>query len=329
MDKAELLECIVTRAKTAETEEIIGFRISPYNERPMVRWLCYVDPLKDTGFGDGEVNRELQVAIDDNWNLAFFRSKMAATPAFKGKKFSGIDENIKITPEKVIMMENLEDLQEFQIMDNPNGSMLQHSVLTRAMDDSMASSSQDRGMPSQRKETATATVTMSNAANIRTGMKSMNLEFIGFTQFYRMILNLVNQFMLPETLIELIGEDAYFYQPNRNDKFKPVSQALESEESKQFKIQTWQSLFGIAASVPNPKTGMVLNFMLGQILDALGGDFKLMKKFMFEDSPQANALYQIMVGGGMGPQQPEPTGGGPQNQTGLPQSTREQQVRGQ
>ena len=329
--KSELLECIVTTARSADDETLIGFKISPHSERPMVKWVCYIDPLKDTGFGDGEVNAEIQTAIDDTFNVSQYRTMLATTPAFKAKRFAGVEEDVKVNPARAIMIDNIEDLQEFKIQDNILGAMQQHSMLTRSMDDSMGSSSQNRGLSSERKETATATVTMSQNANIRVGMKSMNLEFIGFTQFYRMILNLVNDFMLPETLIKLIGDDAYFYRPEREDKFKPVSQALESEESKQFKITSLQSLLGIVASVPNPKTPMAMNMIIGQILDTFrSGDFKALKKFLFSDDIEANMIYQIATGGGAGGQN-QPTdqpGGGPQNQTGLPQSNREQQVRG-
>lgn len=327
MDKAELLEGIITRVMGPGTDELIGFRPSPHKRRPMVKFLCYIDPLKDVGFGDGEVAYELNTAINDTFNLSNYRTKLATTPAFKYKRFSGIEENIRITPEKGIPLENMEDLQEFIIQDNIQGAMIQIGALKGGLDYIMATSPQTMGMSPDRKETATMANEISQRANIRIGMKSMNLEFVGFTEFYRMILELVNDFMLPETLVELIGQDAYYYRPERKDKFKPVSQALETEESKQFKIRMWDQILGRVVGIPNPKTPMAVNYILGQVLELMGGDFKHFKKFMLEESPEAVAIYQLVVGGaGLG-NTPNASGGGAQNQTGLPQSTQEQAVR--
>ncbi len=167
--------------------------------------------------------------------------------------------------------------------------------------------------------------------NIRVGMKSLNLEFIGFTEFYNMILTLCNDFMLPETLEELIGEQAFDYNPKRKDKFKPVSQALETEESKQFKVRMWDQILGKIVQMPNPKTPMVVNYILGQQLELMGGDFNHFRKFMFEESPEAVALYQLSTGAKVSMQQQSPQGGlpggGPQNQRGLPQGGQEQMTR--
>ena len=325
-------ECIITYTKNRENDALkhtIRFKKSPHTHRPMVRFLCYVDMVKDCGFGDGEVNRELQKAVNDNYNLMNYRTRLSITPAFKGKKFSGIPDKIRISPENVIMMENPDtDLKELIIQDNIQGGIIHQNLLSSRMDYSMATAPQTMGMSPERAETATMASIVNSRANIRIGMKSMNLEFIGFTEFYDMILTLVNDFMLPETLEEILGEDAFAYNPKRKDKFKPVSQALETEESKQFNIKTWQGVLGMVAPIQNPKTPMVVNYIIGQMLELMGGNFKHFKKFMFDDDPASIALYQIATGSkGTGsppvanPMAPD------QNQMALPQGQREQQVR--
>ena len=349
-DKAENVEGIITTVKSTRStnlEHLIRFQASPFTRRPVVRFLCYVDPVKDSGFGDGQLVREIARAVNDNYNLMNFRTKLATTPAFKRKRFAGMDEYIKISPEKAIDVENMDDLQEFEISDDISGGIDHHRLLISGMDDAMSAAPQTRGQSPERKETATQASIIGEKANIRIGMKSLNLEFIGFTEFYDMLLGLCNDFMLPETLEELIGKDAFAYNPKRRDRFKPVSQALETEDSKREKIKSWDQLAGIIASVPNPKTPMVLNYIIGQRIELMGGSFKHFKKFMFEEDQKTNLLYQIATGGqlqkpGMpgtagaqgksGQRQPQPKrkappGGGPQNQTGLPQSPREQKVR--
>ena len=331
---AKLVEGIVTFAQNRETDlprHCIRFQKSPHTKRPMVRFLCYVDMLRDAGFGDGEMTAELQKAINDNYNLMNYRTKLAITPAFKGSRFSpGLSENVRITPEKVIMLDNMDDLQEFKIEDNIQGGVVHQNLLSSRMDYAMSTSPQTMGATPERAETATMASIVSQNATVRLGMKSMNLEFIGFTDFYDMLLTLCNDFMLPGTLDKLVGEElALSYNPQRKDKFKPVSQALETEESKMFKVKTYQSLMQTAAAVPNPKTPMVMNYVIGEILEALGGSFKHFKKFMFSEDEDANALYLIATGakGGGSPPAGNPMAPA-QNQGGLRQSGAEQNARG-
>jgi hypothetical protein len=333
-NNAENVECIIYYAKNREMDDvrhIIGFRISPHSKRPMVRFLCYVDMVNDNGFGDGEINRELQKAINDNYNLMNYRTKLSITPAFKGRKFSGIPDNIHISPEQVVMMENTDtDLKEIIIQDNIQGGVVHQNLLSSRMDFAMATSPQTMGMPSDRAETATVGAITNQRANLRSGMKSMNDEFIGFTEFYDMLLTLVNDFMLPETLTDILGDQAMMYNPKRKDKFKPVSQALETEESKQFKLKTWQGILQMVGGIQNPKTPQVVNYVIGQMLELMGGQFSQFKKFMFEDDPEALALYQIATGAKMTVNQTGPMPGAappPSNEQGIPQQPAEQMAR--
>jgi hypothetical protein len=332
-DGAELVECIIHYVQQREKDSprhIIGFRKSKHSRRPMVKFLCYVDMVNDNGFGDGKVNREIQIASDDNYNLMNYRTKLAITPAFKGKKFAGVPEKVKMSPEHVTMVENLGDLEQWIINDNIQGGIFHHNLLASMMDYSMATSPQTMGASSERAETATVGSIINQRANIRIGMKSMNLEFIGFSDFYRMLLTLCNDFMLPESLDELIGKEiALAYNPKRKDKFKPVSQALDSDESKGAKLKTWQGILGIVAPLQNPKTPSAVNYIIGQMLETMGGSFKQFKQFMFEEDPEAVLLYQLATGSkgtGSPPAGPNPMAP-PSNQTGLPQRPAEQMTR--
>lgn len=334
LEDAELAECIITVAKDRSRDEphtVIRFQKSPHSRRPMTRFLCYVDMINDNGFGDGEINRELQKAINDNYNLMNYRTKLAITPGFIGKRFSGLDEHIRKTPEKVIMVENLTDLTELKVEDNIQGGLQHQNLLSSRMDYLMATSPQTMGQAGDRAETATVGSIINQRANVRIGMKSMNLEFIGFTEFYDMILTLCNDFMLPETLEDLIGDDAQYYRPERKDKFRPVSQALETDESKQFKIKAWQGIMQMAGSVQNPKTPTVLNYCIGQVLELMGGNFKAFKKYMFEEDEQSILLYQLATGAKGTPTPPAPLNPGmpPSNEQGIPMRQPESQVRSQ
>jgi len=331
---AKNVECIIHYIQQREKDtprHVIGFRKSKHTRRPMTKFLCYVDMVNDNGFGDGKVNREIQIASDDNYNLMNYRTKLAITPAFKGKKFAGVPEKVRMNPERVTMVENLQDIEQWVINDNIQGGIFHHNLLASMMDYSMATSPQTMGAESSRAETATVGSIMNQRANIRIGMKSMNLEFIGFSDFYRMLLTLCNDFMLPETLDDLIGKEAALaYNPERKDKFRPVSQALESDESKAQNLKTWQGVLGIIAPMNNPKTPMAVNYIVGQMLEIMGGKFSHFRKWMFEEDPEAVLLYQLAIGS-KGTGSP-PTGPNPaapmQNQGQIPQGSTEQMTRG-
>jgi len=332
MDKAELIECKITTASkigiSEQTKVLIGFKPSKHSRRPMAKFLCYIDSLKDTGFGDGELTMQLSSSIDDNFNLSNFRTKLATTPAFKAKRFSGVPDKIKVSPEEAIMTENLDDLMELTISDNIQGAMVQNSMLSSRMDSAMATSAQTMGQSPDRAETATQAGIISQRAQTRIGMKSTMLEFVGFTEFYQMLLTLCNDFMLPQTLEKLVGEQAYLYNPGLTTRFRPVSQSLETEESKNFKMKMIDQIMGRVVNFPNPKTPMVLNYLMGMWLEAAGKNFKHFKKFMFSEDAELNLMYQIVTGGSL-PMQPsaDMKGGGPSNQQGIAQSTPEQNVR--
>jgi len=331
--EAELVECVIHFVQEREADapiRVIGFRKSRNSYRPMARFLCYVDMVNDNGFGDGEVNRELQIAIDDNFNIMAYRTQLAAKPSFKGKRYAGIPEKVKTGPNHVTMLENIQDLEQWIIQDNPSGANLQHNLLASRMDYAMSTSPNQMGMAADRAETATVASITNQNSNIRLGMRSMNLEFIGFSDFYRMLLTLCNDFMLPETLDELIGKElASAYNPKRKDRFRPVSQALQTEEGKNFKIKTWQGVLGMIAGIQNPKTPMAINYILGQILELMGGQFKHFKKFMLEEDPETMLLYTLATGAKGMPSVPAPPNpqAPPQNQQGQPQRGPEQQMR--
>ena len=207
--------------------------------------------------------------------------------------------------------------------------MVQNSMLSSRFDAAMATSAQTMGQSPDRAETATQAGIISQRAEVRISMKGTNLEFVGFTEFYDMLLTLCNDFMLPQTLETLVGEQAYLYNPQKMARFRPVSQALETEESKNYKMKMVPQLMGMVAQFPNPKTPMVMNYLIGMYLEASGKNWKHFEKFMFSEDPEINLLYQLVTGGQAPAQQQQgqAPGGGASNQTGIQQSTAEQGVR--
>jgi len=330
---AEILEGIETGASFGQGEDtinhLIRYQLSPHSKRPLVRFLCYVDEEKDSGFGDGEGAVELQQAANDNFNLGLYRTMLATKPFFIGKKYRGLPSKVRVFSEEVLEVEARDDIEELEISDDINGSIAQDQRLQNAMDRLTAYSSTTLGDQPDRRETATASSIVDQRASIRQGLKNLNMEFIGFTEFYNMLLTLCNDFMLPETLEKLIGEKAYAYNPEREDRFKPVTQAIETEYSKNTKGQMWQNVLQVVGGLQNPKTPQVVNYIIGQMLELIGGDFKVFKKYMFEEDPQAIMQWNMIMGmgqsGGVPP--PAPQEQPMQNQMGMQQGAPEQQAR--
>lgn len=335
---AEWVECITSWVATKNQDNpelLIRFQASPYSRRPMCRLLCYIDSIEDRGFSDAEFVIGPVNAINDTLNISNFRTRLATTPAFKAKRATGIPAKIKVSPQTAIELENLEDLAELKIADNIQGSLQQIGLLSSGIDRAMSVSPVRMGVGGDRRETATVGAMMDQNANTRAALRTTTLEFVGLGDLYDMVLSLCNDFMLPETLVELIGPElAQAYNPKREDHFKPVSQALETEQSKRFKSTTIDQLLGRIVAFPNPKTPMVINYLIGMWLDVIGGEFKHFKRYMFEEDPETNLLYQIVTGakgsqtGAPTPNAPVGPEGAVQNQQGLPQGGMEQMIRG-
>ena len=90
LDKAELVECIITVAMDAGSKFLIGFQPTPYINgdgvpyRPIIRGMCYPHPVEDGGFGDGKHSRELQIAIDDTFNISHGPNQAGHHPDLPG-----------------------------------------------------------------------------------------------------------------------------------------------------------------------------------------------------------------------------------------------------
>ena len=135
-DKAELVECIITVAMDAGSKFLIGFQPTPYINgdglpyRPIIRGMCYPHPVEDGGFGDGKHSRELQIAIDDTFNISMDRTKLATIPTFQVRRFSMEDnDSLYFEPGHPMMVNEMGDVQEFKITDNIQGALTQVQIL--------------------------------------------------------------------------------------------------------------------------------------------------------------------------------------------------------
>jgi len=280
--QAEWIELIQVFAKSGTNRTLIAFHPTPYRDhngvpyKALIRGLCYVHPTRDNGMGDGQFARELQKGIDDTFNISNDRVSLATLPTFKGKRYVTEDNNTTfIEPEHVIELQDPEkDLIELQVSDNIQGALNQIQVLTTKMDQVMAIFPTTMGdMPGKASTTATAVVGAEGKVSGRTNYKAMTFEYTFLTELYWMITQMTYRFAFPETGEKLMGRKVVDFDPTRDYTYKPLSQSIESEQSKMAKIRMWQQVAQMVVQIQHPDTVNMLNYCFGEICKLMGDEY--------------------------------------------------------
>ena len=330
LEDAELLECVITHALTGSSKVLIGFHLQPYLDaegnpyRPILRGLCYIHPTSDDGIGDGKYSREIQAAIDDTFNISNDRVMLATMPTLKTKKYSSEDnDTIYFEPGHKMEVEHPDDIVEFKMDDNIVGALNQINMLTGKMQQvtSIYPTTMGKG-PEMASTTATAVAGAESRTDMRTNYKSMTFENTALTDLYWMIMQMTWQFAKPETGVKLMGEKVYDFDPQKDFYYKPVSASIESEQTKQMKVQRWTQVLGYVAQLGHPDAAKLTNYILSQIFKYMGDEYaNFGDKLLNPDVP-------IDQGGGGGAEQVGAGGTATSNQYGMPQSATEQGARG-
>jgi hypothetical protein len=326
-ENAELVESVLTFARGSGSHNVlIGFSVSKFIDsngipyKPIIRGLCYVHPTDDEGVGDGKYGRDLQTAIDDTFNLGNDRTMLATLPTFIGRKNSLTDnDDIYFEPEHVIPVENMDDLKEIKISDNINGALSQLGFLVGKLNQTMSIFPTTMGaLPSASSTTATAVAGAESRTGMRTNYKSVTFENTFLCELYWMIQQMTHQFAREETAMKLMGQKAYDFDPSKEYWFKPVSQSVENEQSKQNKITKWIQLVGYLTNLQHPDAVKMINYILKQLFTYMGDEFVNFGNVMLNE--------QQPIQGGSGQQEASST---PMtNQSAVPQSVMEQMTRG-
>lgn len=335
IEDAELIECIITYAGKGGTYNLIGFEPSKYIDskgeyyKNLVRGWCYIHPSKDTGLGDGKNLRELQIALNDTFNISNDRVMLATLPTFKGRKQS-LEDNptVYIEPEHIIELENpTEDLQELVIKDDIRGAMQQIGMIKAEASevDSIWPTTMG-GLPDKTSTTATAVAGAETRTNVRGNFKSLTFEYTFLVEFYHQILQMTHRFARPETLVSLCGEKlAASFDPASDYTYVPLTQNIEAEASKQKKIMAWDQMIGRLSGLAKiaPKEIVpLISLAVGEIAQLLGKDYrdisdKLAVLSSAQPSPEGKGAESTKDG------KPTPTS----NQNGAEQSIPEQDAR--
>jgi len=329
LDKAEFIEVIASFAIDGNgTEELIRFQAQPYVDatgkpfRPIIRPLCYIHPSEDGGSGDGRHTRQLQIAINDAFNLGMDRTLLATMPVMKGTERS-IEDNttVRFEPEHTIVLQDVNDLEEVKINDNPVGALNQVAMLKGMMQQVTSTSETSQGqLPGLASTTATAIATAGNRTDIRTNYKSMTYENTGSIELYWMILQMTFRFAKPETGFKLMGDKVFNFDPSKDYFYKPVSSAVQTEQSKVNKINQWNTVLQTIVAIQHPNSVNMINEILTKIFELMGDEqANFGRKLLNPDIP-------VEQGGG-GQQGQAPSAGAASNQNGVQQSFQETQTR--
>jgi hypothetical protein len=327
LEDAELHEVIITYALSDATKHLIGFNLTPYLDskgepyRPLIRGLCYIHPTRDSGVGDGRPSRELQVAIDDSFNMSNDRVRLATIPVFKGKKYTTSDsDSFYMEPGHKIDVENPDDLQEIQISSDIGGALNQLSMLTNSMDKAMSIYPTTMGQgPTHASTSATAVAGAESRTDMRTNYKAMTFEHTALERLYWMIQQMTFAFAKPETGFKLMGDKLYDFDPEKDYYYKPVSASIESEQSKDAKIQKLTQLIGYVSNIQHPDAVKIVNRHMARIYELMGDEVsEYGDALLGEETPMGQGAPVQVQGGGTPAT----------NQTGMPQNIMEQSVRG-
>lgn len=318
---AVLEEMIMTFAVSGSTKTLIGFHPTPNIDvigkpfKPLIRGLCYIHPTQDAGVGDGKYASELQVGINDTFNVSADRTMLATIPTMKGKKYVTEDtDSIFIQPGHLMDLESPDDIQELEISDDVSGAMNQIGVLTGKMQQTTAIYPSTMGDVGPASTTATAIAGSEARTNQRTNYKSMTFEYTFLTELYWMIQQMTWRFAKPETGVQLMGKKVFDFDPSLNYTYKPLSQSVETAHSKNMKIQTWNQMLGYLVPLVETKPSVInaINYIILQIAKLQGDEMTNFANIFLGNEPPT---------GGQQTQQPGQTeGGGQSNQFAIPQS---------
>jgi hypothetical protein len=335
-DNAQLHHVIITIAESDGKRELIGFKLTPFIDAtglpyiPAIRGLCYIHLTEDGGMGDGKYTKELQIAIDDTFNISQDRVMLATLPTIVASDRAMEDNStFYFEPGHVMRSKGApkDEVHEFKISDNIAGALQQIAVLTTKMQQVDSIQPPSMGQTGNASTTATAFSGAFKATGERANYKSLTFENTFLCDLYWTIQQMTYRFAKPETGLKLMGEKVYDFDPSKDYYYKPLSQSLEPEYSKVSKRKEWLVLIQQLTTLVTvrPDVLPILNYCIGEFVKLMGDEYQNVAKMLF--NPQQANLPEA----GGGPQQQQLGMGSTMpmsNQSGIPQGAMEQSARG-
>ncbi len=295
--RAELIETVITWVKYSNTSILLRFEPLLYFSsdhrpyRPIIRASYYIHPTDSEGMTDTYHSMSINETINDTINVSNDRVMLATYPAMKIRKFSYDQSDIfSIAPNKPIPLEDpATDLQELKITDNINGALSQVSLLINQLHQLRAVFPTTMGNITGIKAstTATAVAGAEQRTDMRQTFKSLCFEYTALSEFYWMILQMTSQFALEETKKLILGDLYPYFDPSADYTYKPVTSAVEAEQSKANKVNSYIRILQIIGSIKHPQIANIVMYVVEQILLLMGSEYSIVRS-VFNSSPQGN-----------------------------------------
>jgi hypothetical protein len=323
---AEIIECIITFASNNGKYTLIRFQPTPFIDaygkpyKPIIRGWCYIHPTKDSGLSDGKYMRELQIALNDTFNMSNDRTKLATIPTLRGKRSSVQDnDTLYIAPGNIMELESAEDIAELQIQDDVTGAINQIGMLRDYIHQVTARFPTVMGeLPQHSSTSATAINETGQRANTRANYKSLTIEYTFLIDLYWMILQMANQFMERETAEKILGEYVEDFDANADYTYSPISSSIEQEYTKYRKLQLIDQFIARLSKIPNPNIIKTINYLLVEAFELFGNEFPEFRDYLLDESAPPPTDDGQFVGNANAPSS---------NQSGLPMSGMEAETR--
>jgi len=282
-EDVELLETISTFVESGTNRINIRFQLQPYRDtsgkryKPVVRGLCFIHPTKDSGLGDSVFSAELQTALNDTYNMGMDREQLSILPTLLTRRDStGENSTIYIAPGHPIELEDPKaDLDYLRVDSKLDQTLAGVGFLQNTMQRIKATGPTQYGeTPGRASTSATAVAGAEAHSSTRNNFRSITFEFTFLQEFYRMILLMTWQFAHSSTAEKLMGDKIENFDAGANYLFKPVSQAIETEYSRDNKIKHLDNMLAKIVMVPNPKTAGLVNAIIMAQAKLMGDEYE-------------------------------------------------------
>ena len=211
---------------------LIRHQVNPFRDSkgrsyiPLARGLGFIHPTDDKGFGDGVGSRDIQTATNDIFNAGVDDYLIGMINIIK-YNVDTVDDQLPLRIENEEMWGhhgNKDDIDVVDLKSNSNqaSTLNQLSFLKDAMNTTNA---RQPGVPIPTSATATSVARADKQVNIRSNYKGLVFDNTCLTNLYWFIIQMSNQFMRPETALEVLGEEhALAFNADLDYIYKPKSQ---------------------------------------------------------------------------------------------------------
>jgi hypothetical protein len=183
---------------------------NPYfhRKKPYSKWIDIPVPNEFEGIGEIEICENLQYELNTTRNQRIDNVSFGLNRMYKILRSANIDPNQLVSrPNGFIELDDMGDVEELEHSDVSNSGYNEEQAIKADMNDVTGIHNQDRGAPTNRRETATTATIMAQGSTERFTMKVTLIEDGGFADSGMQIAELNKQFVDRDTEIRILGKD--------------------------------------------------------------------------------------------------------------------------